>query len=129
MGIEGAAVATSEVGAVAATMADMVVVAATKEALAPVAATMEVMAEVVNSTSSNSTMTVDIKEEAEAEVDTILEMASMESPLEQHQLEDKESTPMNTAEVEEDTKKEAVVSDRTNNGNTRSLKVRTITNE
>lgn len=121
--------ATSEEEAVAAMMADMVVVAATREALAPAVATMEVMAEVDNSISNNNTMTADTKEVAEAGVDSILEMASMESPLEQHQLEDKESITMSTAEEEEDTKREAVVSARTSNGNTRNLKVKTKTNE
>lgn len=125
----GVAVATSEAGAVAATMVGMEAVEDTRETLALAAATMEAMAEVAISISSNSTMTAATKEVAEAEVDSSLEMASMVSPLEQPQLEDIESTTMNTAEEEEDTKRGAVVSGRTNNGSTRSRKVRKITNE
>jgi len=128
-GIEEVAVATSEAGAVGATMADMVAVAATREALAAAVATMAVMAEVAYSISNNSTMKADTKEAEEAGVDSILGTASMGSPLEQRQLEVKESTTMNTEVVEEDTKREAVVSARTNNGNIRNLKVRKITNE
>ena len=128
-GIVGVAVATSEAGAVAATMVGMEAVEDTRETLALAAATMEAMAEVAISISSNSTMTAATKEVAEAGVDFSLEMASMVSPLEQPQLEDIESTTMNTAEEEEDTKRGAVVSGRTNNGSTRSRKVRKITNE